>query len=873
MPEIENLDIQISAGASAASSNISNLTGKFKKLGDSVKGCSEFVREFAAGFKEGFAEGFGDKVTSATRDLDKFSKKVEQTTETVRQGSVFWTEFAKGFQEGFEEAMNRGEGALSRFFKQIKRVATYRLIRTALKMITEAVTQGMKNLYAYSALADGKFKASMDSLASSASYAGNSIAAMAGPLINALAPAIDFVVDKIVVLINWLNQLFSVLGGSRTYTAAKRTSETWKNAAKSAGGAAADIKKTILGFDEINKLQGQASGGGGGGGAASNFADMFEEKELSGFFKWLADLMDGWPEWLRWLFGGTALIGGFKLIKSFLPWLIGKLGELILLKLPSWLLKLFGVGGDDAGDLLPDGGSGLGNAVKGVGDLAKGLGELGSFSNLLNGLWQSLGGAGIAAAVAGLSGLLTIINSLIGVLGGLFSGGGNKDLTVKVKYEYPDKIDGPKEFVVPVKFSLPTDGIDVQVNLVKGDWKILNELMATKGVDCRINLHAVPSPAELYAKVREQWNAISENNPLEAVVDMVMPTAKKIFGQLRTVLTVRAEWVTTASDLWGRLRREWEAIRPTLPARADITTAATELWNKLLSEWNAIPPVFMTKAFLTTKATELWATIWNEWNRIETRLPIVAYIQTTAAQLWSMVWYAWSAQADLHVLPVYVGIVNQARLWWDSVQNWWYNTSGILYTTVQVRYEYSGPTVTGVSTGVSGSGGSGAGNGTSYFGGGREFGGGTSSGGGVGRKALGGILSGGRWHNIPAFAGGGIFGSMFLAGEAGPELVGHVGNRTEVLNKSQIASAMFAAVRSAMAPTEIGMREAMSGGSTSTTYGNRTQNDATLIDLLREQNALLQEIAGKEITTSGINYAQARSNRRAGVTVAPVAVQ
>ena len=88
-----------------------------------------------------------------------------------------------------------------------------------------------------------------------------------------------------------------------------------------------------------------------------------------------------------------------------------------------------------------------------------------------------------------------------------------------------------------------------------------------------------------------------------------------------------------------------------------------------------------------------------------------------------------------------------------------------------------------------------------------------------GRKAEGGAFYGGSWHDIPQFRNGGIIkpnmmmnfnmipryaggtldgGSMFIAGEAGPELVGHVGGRTEVLNQSQLASVMQSAVASGM---------------------------------------------------------------------------
>lgn len=73
-------------------------------------------------------------------------------------------------------------------------------------------------------------------------------------------------------------------------------------------------------------------------------------------------------------------------------------------------------------------------------------------------------------------------------------------------------------------------------------------------------------------------------------------------------------------------------------------------------------------------------------------------------------------------------------------------------------------------------------------------------GGGMGSRANGGVYSNGSWKNIPQYANGGMpsHGSMFVAGEAGAEIVGHINGRTEVLNQSQIASAIYSAVVSAM---------------------------------------------------------------------------
>ena len=75
-------------------------------------------------------------------------------------------------------------------------------------------------------------------------------------------------------------------------------------------------------------------------------------------------------------------------------------------------------------------------------------------------------------------------------------------------------------------------------------------------------------------------------------------------------------------------------------------------------------------------------------------------------------------------------------------------------------------------------------------------------------RAIGGILRNGIWQNLPSYAGGTAkaHGTIFRAGEAGAEIVGNVNGRTEVLNKSQIASAIYSAVKSAMAEglTEVG---------------------------------------------------------------------
>lgn len=66
-------------------------------------------------------------------------------------------------------------------------------------------------------------------------------------------------------------------------------------------------------------------------------------------------------------------------------------------------------------------------------------------------------------------------------------------------------------------------------------------------------------------------------------------------------------------------------------------------------------------------------------------------------------------------------------------------------------------------------------------------------------EANGGVFKNGHWRPVTAAAGGGAFntGQMFIAREAGPELVGTIGGHTAVMNNNQIVSSVAAGVASA----------------------------------------------------------------------------
>ena len=134
----------------------------------------------------------------------------------------------------------------------------------------------------------------------------------------------------------------------------------------------------------------------------------------------------------------------------------------------------------------------------------------------------------------------------------------------------------------------------------------------------------------------------------------------------------------------------------------------------------------------------------------------------------------------------------------------------------------------------------------------------------IDRLAKGGALYGGSWHSIPQFANGTTdalkYGSIFAAGENGPEVVGHINGRTEILNRSQLASTMHSAIINGMRqfknaqmvqPPTVAYANGITGANA---ISSQTANNDLLMaeqnQLIAEQNRLLQIIANKNVTIS-----------------------
>lgn len=175
-----------------------------------------------------------------------------------------------------------------KLFNSFKRLATYRLLRAAIKKITEGVSEGVKNLYQYSLAINGTFAKAMDQGASASLKFKNSIGAMLGPVIEAAIPLLIQLANYAIAAANAINMFVSMLFGRDTWTHAKdvtaKAYDGLDKTAKSAKGASNKVKELLADFDELNIIQSESGGSGGSGSGTSadalSASDMFVTEKL-----------------------------------------------------------------------------------------------------------------------------------------------------------------------------------------------------------------------------------------------------------------------------------------------------------------------------------------------------------------------------------------------------------------------------------------------------------------------------------------------------------------------------------------------------------------------------------------------------------------
>lgn len=243
-----------------------------KELGNSTTRANQVVKALSAGFK-----GFSNTLKS----VGTWFKKTASSAFKAATHIKLFGKSAKGSSKSASSLVKE----ITRIGKMLKLMLT----RMVLRQVISGIGDGFKNLAQYSK----QFDATLSLLWNDFRQLGNSIAAAASPLLNVFAPAIHAIIQLVIQAVNAINQLLSALTGLTSFVRAKKLTDSYAGSLKKAGGAAKELKKTVLGFDELNQLQDNKDSGGGG----TSPANMFEEAPISDKWKeWAKKLKDMWKK-------------------------------------------------------------------------------------------------------------------------------------------------------------------------------------------------------------------------------------------------------------------------------------------------------------------------------------------------------------------------------------------------------------------------------------------------------------------------------------------------------------------------------------------------------------------------------------------------
>ena len=225
--------------------------------------------------------------SQAAPAVGQLADEMGRMAKESKSASTAGTAAANGFNKIGAACLNVGKSAksgasgISKFTSSLGRIAYYRLIRTAIKYVGQAFRDGLQAAYAFSKAnqpADyAKLAGAMDGIKSAAKTMSLQLGAAFGGLITAVAPVLIQIINLVTAAADAITRLFAVLNGSGYY---KKAASGFEEVGNSAGGAGKKIKGLLASWDELNVI-GKESGGGGGGSSATDYSGAYVWEEAT----------------------------------------------------------------------------------------------------------------------------------------------------------------------------------------------------------------------------------------------------------------------------------------------------------------------------------------------------------------------------------------------------------------------------------------------------------------------------------------------------------------------------------------------------------------------------------------------------------------
>lgn len=728
--------------AEAATSGVEQATSSVQETAHAVEQVTQktgVLKSILGGIGGVFSKGF----SVGTGALHKLANALTKVKVVGAKARAVLGKIKDALGSALAAKVKQNTSGLGKLFNSMKRIAIYRAIRFMFAQLTQAMKEGINNLYQYSNLMGGTFAQSMDRLATSGQYLKNSLGAMAASIINALAPAIDFVIDKIATLLNYINMLFARLSGASVFTAAKKNAVSYGDSLTKAGGSAAkaakEIRDATTGIDELNIIMQKNDDGGGGGGGA-DYGSMFEELPIDNSVSEFADKLKQAFESADWKALGTIIGDKVNEVIDGVNWTgVGqKIGYWINAGVQTayWFLKTvdFFKLGEHVAELVNGaleevdtsfigriivrwftlkfdfilgalGALDWGLLARKVSDCIKGAFDeatewLNSYdwSQVGKDLWANIKAVisnidwgGIAKSIFTFLG--TAIRSVAQFLGGFFG-----SIAEDIKNWWNEDIKGAdwKETAGNLLKAIGKGFVNI------GGWvwdNIIEPFGQALLGEKWDNIKEVGS--NLIGKVKEGWDGVSrmKKNIGEFFVNVKNDatswwsnTKAWWSGKVGAVKSFTTDVKNDASAWWSSVKSWWSGkVGAAQQFTTSVKNDAQTWWNNVKSWWSG--KVGAVKEFTTTVTNQ--SSVW--WNNVKTwwsgKVGAVQQFTTSvkneSSTWWSNVKSWWSGKVGA-VQQFTTSVKNDSLTWWNNTKTWWSGKVGAVKEfTTSVRNDAS----------------------------------------------------------------------------------------------------------------------------------------------------------------------------------------
>ena len=626
--------------------------------------------------------------------------------------------------------------AVGKFINKVVNMFKSRILRQAITKAIEYAKQGFKDLDAYSANIGSPFHRNVQTIIADLKWLGRSIAAAFEPIINVATPILDFLIDKIVTVINYINQFFAALTGKSTWTKATKGASDYGSAASGASKAQKDLNKQIREWDKLNVITNpNKDKGSGGSGASSGAGGGFTTEEVDNdVANFVKKMQDTWNTNADFTWLGNDIANKVKEKLDNIPWdgikkSAEKFGKALATTINGFVE-------------FPDIAQTIGNAI------AQGINTV---VTTFDSFVTNIHGNSIGAFIGNLVG--TALDNIewdkyihgMGQLGQKLADAvnalANTDVLSKISKAFANvlkgAIEGAYKFVTDIKW----DELGTKIGeSISEFFKKMNEVDKDGMTGFQKLGKTVSGLATgLMDMISNALDSIEWDKVGQSVVDFLTSI---------DWLNVIGKAVTLKSKISNAF---WELFNTAIKGIGQLNIdVSIKLLNKIKEKLTEAKEYLKDKAIDFAVSFPKWSDVSKKISNIVTNLKKKFKIDF---KLQIPSWSSIKSKFD----SIINGIKNLFKLDLSFKSN---------AKTQTVSTSIAGSVIEKAVKKITKK---------------------------VTKKANGGIYSNGTWKQL-AVGGFPSHGTQFVAGEHGAEVVGHINGRTEVLNKSQIAQAMMGAV-------------------------------------------------------------------------------